>query len=115
MKIPNAALRYKPELPPESAAGTLSKNSISGFSTYAGFSQCRSAPGTAGRSAQRSGQRRIRMARQGPTTAIVWKILADKSLRPVQIHVGLTDHTYTALTSGDLKPGDELVTGATTG
>jgi len=26
----------------------------------------------------------------------------------------LTDHTYTALTGGDLQPGDELVTGATT-
>jgi len=26
----------------------------------------------------------------------------------------VTDHTYTALTSGDVQPGDELVTGATT-
>ncbi|HMK31137.1 MAG TPA: hypothetical protein VK473_15750, partial [Terriglobales bacterium] len=46
--------------------------------------------------------------------AIVWKLLPAKSLQPIPIHIGLTDHTYTALTSGDLKPGDELVTGATT-
>ena len=45
---------------------------------------------------------------------VVWKLLPDKSLRPVQIHIGLTDHTYTALTTGDLQPGEELVTGATT-
>jgi hypothetical protein len=45
---------------------------------------------------------------------VVWKLLPDKSQEPVQVHLGLTDHSYTALTSGDLKPGDELVTGATT-
>jgi hypothetical protein len=44
----------------------------------------------------------------------VWKLLPDKSLQPIQIRIGLTDHTFTALTKGDVKPGDELVTGATT-
>ena len=50
----------------------------------------------------------------GSDPAVVWKLEPDKSLRPLQIHIGLTDHTYTALTAGDLQPGDELVTGATT-
>jgi len=45
---------------------------------------------------------------------VVWKLLPDKSLQPIQIQIGLTDHTFTAMTGGDLKPGEELVTGATT-
>jgi hypothetical protein len=45
---------------------------------------------------------------------VAWKLLPDKSLQPIQVHIGLTDHTFTAMTAGDLKPGEELVTGATT-
>ena len=47
-------------------------------------------------------------------TAVVWKLSPDKSLQPIQVRIGLTDHTFTGLTSGDVKPGDELITGATT-
>ena len=45
--------------------------------------------------------------------AIVWKLLPDKSIQPVQVRVGITDFTVTELVSGDLKDGDELVTGST--
>jgi hypothetical protein len=47
--------------------------------------------------------------------SVVWKVAADKSLQPVQIRTGITDHTNTAvaqLLKGSLQPGDELVTGA---
>ncbi len=47
--------------------------------------------------------------------AIVWKLLPDKSLEPVKIRTGITDHTFTALAQvlqGDLKDGDQLVTGS---
>ena len=49
---------------------------------------------------------------------VVWKLLADKSLQPVRIKTGITDHTFTALIqelNGSLKPGDELVTGVAQG
>jgi HlyD family secretion protein len=112
-KIPNAALRYKPELPPDALQELYRKNSI-----------VVSPPAQASRSAEVHPERPGAAPRERPApnsngnngsaAAIVWKILADKSLQPVQIHVGLTDHAYTALTSGDIQPGDQLVTGATT-
>ena len=53
---------------------------------------------------------------QGPTdVAIVWKLMPDKSLKPVQIKIGITDHTVTEVVQplhGDLKEGDEVVIGA---
>ncbi len=56
--------------------------------------------------------------REAPTDlAIVWKQLPDKTLKPVQIRTGITDHTVTEVVSvlhGDLKDGDEVIIGATT-
>ncbi|MBZ5566420.1 MAG: efflux RND transporter periplasmic adaptor subunit [Acidobacteriia bacterium] len=56
-------------------------------------------------------------ARQGPPTdvAIVWKQWPDKTLKPVQVRTGITDHTVTEVVQvlhGELKEGDELVIGA---
>jgi hypothetical protein len=45
----------------------------------------------------------------------VWKLLPDKSLEPVQVRLGVTDFTFTAMLSGTLKPGDDLVIGQATG
>jgi hypothetical protein len=45
-------------------------------------------------------------------------LLPDKSLEPVRIKTGITDHTFTALVqtlNGNLKPGDDLVTGIAQG
>jgi hypothetical protein len=47
----------------------------------------------------------------------VWKLSADKSLEPVQIRLGITDHTATEvaqLLKGGLNPGDEVVIGSAT-
>jgi HlyD family secretion protein len=51
----------------------------------------------------------------GSQPAIVWKLLADKSLQPVKITTGITDFTFTELKDGGLNEGDQLVTGATGG
>lgn len=44
-------------------------------------------------------------------SGIVWKLLPDKSLQPVQVSLGVTDFTFTALVSGSLNTGDNLVIG----
>ncbi len=44
-------------------------------------------------------------------SAIVWKLLPNKTLEPVQVSLGVTDFTFTALVSGNLNPGDDLVIG----
>jgi len=111
VKIPNAALRYKPDLPPEKVHELDRKYGITAPQTQqpshaiekqsqqpGGGTREHAAPSSSGTS----------------DTAVVWKLLPDKSLQPIQVRMGLTDHTFTALRSGDIKPGDELVTGATT-
>ena len=59
----------------------------------------------------------MRSSREGPPTdlGIVWKQLPDKTLKPVQVRTGITDHTVTEVVQvlhGDLKEGDELIIGA---
>jgi len=56
-----------------------------------------------------------RKALHGTETAVVWKLLADRTIAPVKIALGLTDHAFTDVTSvlaGTLQPGDQVVTGA---
>ena len=55
--------------------------------------------------------------REAPVdVATIWKLHPeDKSLEPVRIRTGITDHTVTAVVQvlkGELKPGDELVVGS---
>jgi HlyD family secretion protein len=109
IEIPNAALRYKPDLSAEKVQELYGKY---------GVAAAASTP-TAPVANQQSATGREHAVPKPSSTgssglAVVWKLLADKSLRPVQIHIGLTDHTYTALTAGDLQPGEELVTGSST-
>src|SRR5258706_4308062 len=47
-------------------------------------------------------------------SGIVWKLNLDKTLEPIQVGLGVTDFTFTAMTSGKLNPGDELVIGQST-
>ena len=50
---------------------------------------------------------------------IVWKRLPNKELQPVMVRLGVTDYTFTELKgvvgNGELKPGDELIIGQSTG
>ena len=55
--------------------------------------------------------------REGAPTdvGIIWKQLPDRTLKPVQVRTGITDHTVTEVVQvlhGDLKEGDELIIGA---
>ncbi len=107
--MPNAPLRYKPDLPPEKVQELYGKYGVA-VTPSTPTPPATGQPGAAGR-----GHATPKPSNAGSSgLAVVWKLQPDKSLRPTQIHVGLTDHTYTALTAGDLQPGDELVTGATT-
>jgi HlyD family secretion protein len=80
VKVPNAGLRYKPLLAPEVVRGLLAKF---------GIDEKPPAHGESG---------------------VVWKLTADGSLQPIKLALGITDHTFTEVTSGGVKSGDELVT-----
>jgi HlyD family secretion protein len=99
LKLPNAALRYKPPLDPEEIRALYRQ-----YHVDAGESQATSGAGTGQAPAPRAAR---------AESAIVWKRHADNTLEPVKVALGITDHAFTQITSvitGQLKEGDELVT-----
>jgi HlyD family secretion protein len=94
VKVPNGALRYTPDLTAQQLSALYQKYGIAA---------------NAGRG-RKSGQSQDQL-----TTAVVWKLDGNKQLLPVQISLGITDHTTTEVaqvTNGSLNPGDQVVTGA---
>ena len=68
-------------------------------------------PNGAGTGGDQTGGRGAGARSPREETGIVWKLLPDKTLEPVQVGIGVTDFTFTAMTKGKLSPGDELVIG----
>jgi HlyD family secretion protein len=131
LKVPNGALRYKPDLPAEELRALYQKSGIpenAGGRKNAPGSQAENAPvsgagtpaGGARKGGPGGGPAPISREEQTPRydSQVVWKLAPDKSLQPVRIKTGITDHTYTEVIqdlNGELKAGDELVTGVAQG
>jgi HlyD family secretion protein len=124
VKVPNGALRYKPDLSPEEVRALYQQYGIP--EAAAPPAQKSGAPETSRKSAaggapgNRTASPATSKESQGPRyeTQVVWKQHPDKSLEPVRIKTGITDHTFTELVqplNGELKAGDELVTGVAQG
>jgi HlyD family secretion protein len=99
VKVPNGALRFTPDLTAQQLSDAYQKAGIAG--------------GT-GRG-KKGGQGTQQQSAAQATTAVVWKLNADKSLEPVQIKLGITDHTTTEVAQvlkGSLNPQDQVITGA---
>ena len=113
LKIPNGALRYKPDLPAQAIRNLYAKYGIeTGGGGRAGSGQGTGQAGSKGAGAHSTDSSGMVQAND---VAVVWKLLPDKSLQPVKIRTGITDHTFTALAQvlqGELKDGDLLVTGS---
>jgi len=110
LKLPNAALRYKPALSPAETQALYAKYGLEdGGSTRAASLGGEAGPGhDDGASASTSPRE----------TAIVWKLHADGTIEPVNVTLGITDHAYTEVTAllhGELQPGTELVIGSMAG
>jgi HlyD family secretion protein len=154
VKIPNGALRFKPDLTDSQRKTLYAKYNIDEGARATTAGRIAAAPGGAGtgdstgaagggtaggggagaRPANGGGQgqggpggggggggnRRPGGGNGGGANSqradngIVWKLLPDKSLEPVQVRLGVTDFTFTAMLSGSLKPGDDLVIGQAT-
>ena len=118
MRVPNGALRYKPDLSAEEIRALYQRYGLADQarapSEAAGGDvpgkQTRNhAPGQAGGNS--SGQTRTPLL----DVAVLWKFRPDSTLEPVKIRTGITDHTVTEVAEvlkGELKEGDELVTGS---
>ena len=97
-KVPNGALRFTPDLTAQQMSDLYQK---AGIAADGG--------GRKGGKGTQSGQQ--------STTAIVWKLNADKSVAPIQVKLGITDHTTTEvaqLLKGELNPQDQVITGSAT-
>ncbi|HYX21071.1 MAG TPA: efflux RND transporter periplasmic adaptor subunit [Thermoanaerobaculia bacterium] len=101
LKLPNTALRYKPPMSIEELRAEYARHGIDPDAP----ARNAGAAGTGGSSAPTK-----KPARE---TAVVWKLRSsDNTMEPVQVSLGLTDHTYTEVAGvlkGSLKEGDELV------
>lgn len=124
LKVPNGALRYKPDLSPEEIRALYQKNGIPEGASPKPPSQ---KPEAVGANRQQGGTARKATTNgeggeESPAprfdTQVVWKLLPDKSIEPVRVKTGITDHTFTEMIqelNGNLKAGDDLVTGLAQG
>jgi len=134
LRIPNAALRFKPPDQPEAAASgerraggsdttsTTSTTSTASTSTTAsagaapeqrqwgGRHRGGGAAGAAG--AFGSATNTASQAKKRPQT--VYILGADKKLQPMQIRTGISDGHFTEVVDGPIKPGDQIVVGLAT-
>lgn len=97
VKVPNGALRFTPDLTAQQISDLYQKAGIAAASGRKGGKGTQQASG------------------QQATTAVVWKLNADKSVEPVQIKLGITDHTTTEVAQvvkGSLNPQDQVITGS---
>jgi HlyD family secretion protein len=83
IKVPNAAMRFTPELPRKDLEELLERYKI---------------PPSA-------------LSSRGRGWRVVWKQSKEGKLVPVKIRAGITDYSFTQLVEGDLKNGDVLLTG----
>jgi HlyD family secretion protein len=137
LRIPNGALRYKPDMPADQVRALYKQYGlISGqqTGTQSGSAQGSAAQGTgapgSGDTGAAAKQRRSQTeGGQGGgggagtgqqrtprvDVAVVWKLRPDKTMEPVRIRTGITDHTVTEVAqvlNGQLNEGDELITGS---
>ncbi len=106
LRVPNAALRFKP--PTEN--GDQARSGAPGGDPMRRAAQT-GPGGLAGAARQMPGGRSGADATKTQTIHILG---ADKKLKPVSIRTGITDGRFTHVISGELKPGDEVVVGVAT-
>jgi HlyD family secretion protein len=109
LRVPNAALRFKP--PTEGGEQARGNGAASGGDPMRRAAQT-GGGGLAG--AARQMPRRGGAAAETSKTATVHMLTPEKKLKPVPIRTGITDGRYTHVISGELKPGDEVVVGIAT-
>ncbi len=104
LRVPNAALRFKPI-----ETGRSSGNDAAAKAALDGTAAKGSGQGVAGAAnALAAGQRGSRRQQ------VVYVLGAGDELKAIPVKTGITDGRFTAVTDGDLKPGDKIAVGFAT-
>jgi HlyD family secretion protein len=125
LRVPNGALRYKPDMTAEEIRALYRQYGlIASDQPQSASAEGPNASGAAGKQYRahaqgtQGGGDSTKPARSPRLDmAVVWKVHPDKTLEPVRVRTGITDHTVTEVVQvvkGQLNEGDELVTGAMT-
>jgi HlyD family secretion protein len=107
IKLPNTALRYKAPMTPEEVLAIYKQYGIE-----VDQRQSVGADSLAERSLLQGGGMGNLPRKAKADSAVVWKLQSDSRMEPVKVSIGITDHSYTEVTSllkGELKEGDEVV------
>ena len=117
LKVPDAALRYKPSMSPEEVHELYRKYGIDDGSSGSGAAETEASRSRGREHKPANGGAQGRSAAPASDSAggmaIVWKLEGSDAIRPVEIALGITNHAFTAVTSilkGELKEGDQVVT-----
>jgi len=103
--VPNAALRFKPA-DPDKKAENAPKPASTATAPGPGMGAGMDGGGPRSAGGQGSGKGKKRDG-QGGTVFII----TDGELKPVSVHIGISDGRMTELLSGDLKEGERVVVG----
>ncbi len=119
IRVPNGALRFKPDLPADETRALYKQYGlISDHPTQAAAGADASGKAARGTGEGQQGGGAAAAAKQRTPrvdVSVIWKLHPDKTLEPVRIRTGITDHTVTEVAqilNGQLNDGDELVTGS---
>jgi len=113
LRVPNAALRFKPS-PSEAGAAGAERRGTGGDAGGA------ARPGGGGGTSGAGAPARPTLAGSLPRTGrkeagpSVYLLQPDGTLKPARIHPGITDGQFTEIRPDDLKVGDVVVTGLAT-
>ncbi|MEA2490287.1 MAG: HlyD family secretion protein [Acidobacteriota bacterium] len=107
LRVPNAALRFKPQ----PAEGEARGGSGSGGDAVQRAARSGGAGGLGGAANQMPNGRRGGAAAKMQTVYILGP---DKKLKPVEIRTGISDGRFTQVVSGGLKAGDDVIVGMAT-
>lgn len=117
VKLPNAALRFRPPLSPEAIRALYARYGLEPRATESHQAASGPAAPQAALASElhASGFARDDSAsRAEPDGAVVWKLAVGPTIVPVRVTLGITDHAYTAVLNGAVQPGDDVVTTALT-
>jgi HlyD family secretion protein len=107
VKLPNTALRYKPPMTTEEVLVIYKQYGIE-----VDQKQSAAADAAAERSVPQGGGTGNLPRKPKADSAVVWKLHADNTMEPVKVSLGITDHSYTEVSSvlkGDLRESDDVV------